>query len=76
MEAGWDSTPNQLRWDPFPIPSSPHDFVDGLRSLCSAGGPETRSGLAVHIYTATNSMECRAFNNSDGDLLFGKLPFL
>ena len=69
--AAGPSTPNQLRWDPFPIPDTAHDFVDGLRPLCSAGSPETRTGLAVHIYTATQSMAHRAFTNSDGDLLFG-----
>lgn len=69
LESLTSSTPNQLRWDPFPIPSTPHDFIDGLRTVCSAGHPETRNGLAVHVYTATTSMHHRAMNNSDGDML-------
>lgn len=65
-----DPTPNQLRWDPFPIDSATeHDFVDGLRRVCSAGDPELRSGLGVYVYTATASMHHRALNNADGDLL-------
>jgi len=27
--------PNQLRWDPFPIPDTPTDFVDGLMTIVS-----------------------------------------
>lgn len=70
--AGGDLTPNQLRWDPFPIDGvRAHDFVDGLRTVCGAGDPASRNGLAVHIYTANASMMKRALNNSDGDLLFG-----
>lgn len=71
---GGDLTPNQLRWDPFPIDKLKlNDFVDGLRTVCGAGDPASRNGLAVHIYTANTSMIKRAMNNSDGDLLFGTL---
>lgn len=45
------------------------DFVDGLRTICRAGSPATRNGLAIHIYTAGVGMGRRAMNNSDGDLL-------
>src|SRR5436853_6285944 len=36
---GWVSkfdevvTPNQLRWDPLPIPSEPTDFIAGVRTI-------------------------------------------
>src|SRR5579862_978167 len=33
------ATPNQLRWDPWPMPSQPTDFVDGLITLAGNGGP-------------------------------------
>jgi len=62
-------TPNQLRWDPFTIPTAQTDFVDGLRTLASAGDPESRNGLAIMIYTANCSMDGKAFYSSDGDLL-------
>jgi len=48
------------------------NFVHGLRPVCSAGGSETRNGLAVYVYSANTSMNQAAFNNSDGDFLFGK----
>jgi homogentisate 1,2-dioxygenase len=31
------TTPNQLRWDPPPIPKEPTDFVDGLITLAGNG---------------------------------------
>ena len=62
-------TPNQMRWDPLPIPSEPTDIIDGLTTLMGAG--ETGiNGLAVHIYTANTSMNDRYFYNADGEMLF------
>ncbi|MEE3000441.1 MAG: homogentisate 1,2-dioxygenase [Pseudomonadota bacterium] len=66
---GQEVTPNQLRWDPLPIPESPTDFVDGLVTMMGGGNPNTGVGLAVHLYTANISMENRFFHNCDGELL-------
>lgn len=65
------ATPNQLRWDPFPVPTEPVDFVDGLRTICAAGSPAERHGVAIHVYLANRSMVQRSFYNSDGDFLIG-----
>ena len=64
-----DTPPNQLRWDPFPIPSEPIDFVDGLITICGNGDPLLHSGMAAHVYVATRSMESRVFYDADGELL-------
>jgi homogentisate 1,2-dioxygenase len=64
-----DTPPNQLRWDPFPIPSEPIDFVDGLLTICGNGDPLLHSGMAAHVYVATRSMESRVFYDADGELL-------
>jgi homogentisate 1,2-dioxygenase len=64
--------PNQLRWKPFEIPSKPTDFVEGLITICGAGSPSTKNGLAIHIYTANTPMKDKSFYNSDGDFLIGK----
>lgn len=45
------------------------DFVTGLRTIAGSGDPSLREGIATHIYTATESMEKRAFVNSDGDFM-------
>jgi len=62
--------PNQMRWKPFDLPAGAKvDFVEGLHTVCGAGDPKSRHGVAVHIYLCNKSMENRAFYNSDGDFL-------
>lgn len=61
--------PNQLRWDPLPMPSAPTDFVDGLVTMAGNGSPEHMSGCAIHLYAANASMRGRYFYNADGELL-------
>ncbi|XP_013200917.2 homogentisate 1,2-dioxygenase [Amyelois transitella] len=68
----WDEQhpdPNQSRWLPFDIPSSPVDFVAGLHTVCGAGDPKVRCGIAIHVYLCNTSMEKSAFYSSDGDFL-------
>ena len=65
-----DLNPNPFRWDPFEMPTTPTDFIDGLSTLCGNGDPKAQSGLAVHVYRANQSMSKRAFVNADGDMLF------
>jgi homogentisate 1,2-dioxygenase len=62
--------PNRLRWDPFPIPDKPADFIDGLVTVAGSGEPGLQAGLAVHLYRANRSMEERYFWNADGELMF------
>ena len=61
--------PTQLRWDPFPIPEAPTDFVDGIVTIAGNGNPESQGGVAVHIYAANRSMQGRYFYDADGELL-------
>lgn len=61
--------PNQLRWQPFGFPEEPTDFIEGVSTMCGAGDPKARSGLAIHIYTCNKSMQNKCFYNSDGDFL-------
>ena len=63
------TTPNQLRWDPPPIPKEPTDFVDGLITLAGNGDSTMHSGVAIHLYVASKSMKDRFFYNADGELL-------
>jgi homogentisate 1,2-dioxygenase len=64
-----DTSPEQLRWDPFPIPSTAADFVDGLVTICGNGHPEIGSGIGVHVYAANRPMTDRFFYDADGELL-------
>ena len=43
------------------------DFVQGLYSICGSGSPESKSGYAIHMYTANKSMENCCLANADGD---------
>ena len=64
-----EATPNQLRWDPWPVPHEPTDFVDGLVPICGNGDPATNSGVGVYVYAANWSMADRFFYDADGELL-------
>jgi homogentisate 1,2-dioxygenase len=66
------ASPNQLRWDPLPLPDKKTDFIDGLFTLAGNGCTDSWSGLAVHLYAATASMKDthRYFYNADGEMLF------
>jgi homogentisate 1,2-dioxygenase len=63
------ATPNQLRWDPLPMPQQPTDFLDGLVTMAGNGGPAEQGGIGIHLYTANRSMQGRFFNDADGELL-------
>ena len=63
------TTPNQLRWDPLPIPSQVTDFVDGIVTLGGNGDPAFQTGVAIHIYACNTSMQDRFFYSADGELL-------
>ncbi|XP_005091193.1 homogentisate 1,2-dioxygenase [Aplysia californica] len=68
----WDTVepnPNQLRWNPFDFPKKKQDFVEGLATICGAGDPKARSGIAIYIYTCNKPMENKCLYNSDGDFL-------
>lgn len=62
-------TPNQLRWDPKPLPEVPTDFIDGLFTMAGNGGPAGQSGIGIHLYAANQSMQDRYFYNADGEML-------
>lgn len=62
-------TPNQLRWRPWAIPNEAVDFVRGMFTVCGSGSPANKDGFAIHMYTATASMQDSCLANADGDFL-------
>jgi homogentisate 1,2-dioxygenase len=83
IESRFDTVPtppNQLRWDPLPIPVTPTDFVDGLATMAGTGDPAAMTGCGIHVYAANQSMANRVFYNADGELLIvpqeGRLRFV
>jgi homogentisate 1,2-dioxygenase len=63
------TTPNQLRWNPLPMPEAETDFIDGLTTIAGNGDLFSQFGMAVHIYRANKSMRERYFYNADGEML-------
>ena len=62
-------SPNQLRWDPLPMPEESTDFVRGLVTMGGNGDPALQTGVAIHLYAANTSMRDTFFANADGELL-------
>ena len=63
------ATPNQLRWNPRPLPVAPTDFVEGLFTVAGNGGPAAQAGVGIHLYACNRSMQGRYFYDADGELL-------
>ncbi len=62
-------TPNQLRWDPLPLPDEQTDFLSGIVTLAGNGDPAMQTGVAIHLYAANASMDDRFFADADGEML-------
>ncbi len=69
----------QLRWNPHPFPDEPTNFLTGIRTVATNGDAHTQTGMATHLYFATESMTNTYFYNADGELLIvpqdGRLRF-
>ena len=63
------TTPNQLRWDPLPMPDEPTDFIDGMTTIAGNGDSFAQTGIGIHIYRCNRDMENRFFYNADGEML-------
>ncbi|MGQ0335998.1 homogentisate 1,2-dioxygenase [Halomonas elongata] len=61
--------PNQMRWDPVPLPEAPTDFIDGLLSVAVNGNADAQRGCGVHVYACNRDMTERFFYDADGELL-------
>ena len=46
--------------------------MQGLATVCGAGDPKARAGVAIHVYTCNQPMQDKCFYNSDGDFLIGE----
>jgi homogentisate 1,2-dioxygenase len=51
--ANSELTPNQLRWQPSPLPEQPVDFVHGLTTICMSGTyvGAKHTIVMIHIYS-------------------------
>jgi homogentisate 1,2-dioxygenase len=69
----------QLRWGPVLIPDAPLSFIEGIRTMTTAGDVNTQTGMSAGIYFVTRSMDDEYFYNADGEMLIvpqlGRLHF-
>ncbi|RKP53774.1 homogentisate 1,2-dioxygenase [Pararobbsia silviterrae] len=74
---GWETAPfdavdtpaNRFRWNPWPVPETRTDFIDGMVTIAGNGSAEAQSGIATHLYHANVSMGDRYLLNADGEML-------
>ncbi len=70
---GAELPPAPLRWDPIDIAGEiagePLSFIEGVRTMTTAGDANAQSGMAAHLYFATRSMRDEYFYNADGEML-------
>ena len=64
-----NGTPEQIRWKPLPMPTTPTTFLEGLHCYCGAGDPATKAGTRIYVYACNQSMGDSSLCNSDGDYL-------
>ena len=62
-------TPNQLRWNPLPMPTVETDFIDGMTTVAGNGDLFSQAGIAIHIFACNKNMTERFFYNADGEML-------
>ncbi|MFV0474237.1 MAG: homogentisate 1,2-dioxygenase, partial [Pikeienuella sp.] len=74
----WKTAPNvipdvislgQYRWDPVPFPKEKLNFIEGMRTVTTAGDVYSQAGMASHVYLANKDMADDYFFNADGELL-------
>ncbi len=58
-----------MRWDPIAIPVEPMSFVEGIRTMTTAGDAGSQAGMGAHLYFVTRSMVDEYFYDADGELL-------
>ncbi len=59
-----------MRWDAIAIPSEPLTFLQGMRTMTTAGDAGAHAGMGAHLYFVTRSMTDEYFYDADGELLF------
>nr|MCV4207242.1 homogentisate 1,2-dioxygenase [Roseomonas sp. SXEYE001] len=59
-----------LRWDPIPLPEEKVSFLEGIHTITTAGDVGGQSGMGMHVYLITRSMQDEYFYNADAEMMF------
>jgi homogentisate 1,2-dioxygenase len=61
--------PAPMRWAPVAIPEAPQGFIEGIRTITTAGDVAGQAGMAASLYLVTKSMTDEVFWNADAEML-------
>lgn len=64
-----ESTIEQIRWMPLPMPTAKKNFIEGMVAYCGAGDPSMKAGIKIFLYACNANMVDCSFTSSDGDFL-------
>ena len=59
-----------MRWDPIDIPDEKLSFIEGVRTMTTAGDAGSQAGMGAHLYLITRSMQDEYFYNADAEMMF------
>jgi len=59
----------QFRWNPVPMPEDTTSFIEGIRTMTTAGDVLSQAGMAAHVYAFNTDMMDSYFFNADGEML-------
>ncbi len=62
--------PAPMRWSPVALPNEKIDFLQGVKTITTAGDTAAQAGMAMHVYGINASMQSAYFYDADGELLF------
>src|SRR5690606_31695869 len=62
-------SPDQMRWNPLPMPEAPTAFVEALYVDAGNVGSDGHAGVGIYLYAAKTTMRGRYFYSADGELL-------
>jgi len=58
-----------LRWGPTPFADTATNFVEGIRTMTTAGDVNARTGMAAGSYVFNSDMDAEYFLNADAQML-------
>ena len=73
----WKSAPHvlddvvslgQYRWDPLPHSEISLNWINGMRTITTAGDVNTQNGMAAHVYLVNQSMVDEYFYSADREV--------
>jgi len=62
--------PGPMRWAPIAVPDAPATFLEGIRTITTAGDAGSATGMAASLWLCNRPMVDTVFWNADAEMLF------